>query len=241
MKEVAASKENIVEKETVTEEENVTTDQEFNPFITPEYLAYEEQEEERRRKESKDKANEGVNDQEQPFHTDILQSPSHSLLHLLSSSKKTPSKSPSLPKGSPPKDPTPPASSPPSSNAESSSESSRDHLSPPPSETTSKHKLINEPVNPSDLHEQVKTLTTMVTNLAKQVEDFQGTKQQIDNFMKADLDGMIKTYTNDYLTDNLVGILTPQVTSLVEPIKENLEHRIKSVVRKMLSTTQFTL
>lgn len=81
----------------------------------------------------------------------------------------------------------------------------------------------------------------MVTNLAKQVEYFQGTKQQIDKFMKADLDGMIKTYTNDYLMDNIVGIITPQVTCLVEPIKDNLEHRIRSVVRKMLSTTPFTL
>lgn len=81
----------------------------------------------------------------------------------------------------------------------------------------------------------------MVTNLAKQVEDFQVAKQKIDKFLKADLDGLIKTFTYDYLTDNLVEIVTPEVTSLIEPIKDNLEHRIRSVVKKMLSTTPFTL
>lgn len=59
--------------------------------------------------------------------------------------------------------------------------------------------------------------------------------------MKADLNGLIKTFTFDYLTDNLVEIVTPEVTSLVEPIKDNLEHKIRSVVKKMLSTTPFTL
>lgn len=59
--------------------------------------------------------------------------------------------------------------------------------------------------------------------------------------MKVDLDGLIKTFTFDYLTDNLVEIITPEVKSLIEPIKDNLEHKIRSVVRKMLSTTPFTL
>ena len=59
--------------------------------------------------------------------------------------------------------------------------------------------------------------------------------------MKADLTGLIRTFTLDYLTENLVEIVTPEVTSLVAPIKDNLEHRIRSVVKKMLSTTPFTL
>ena len=64
----------------------------------------------------------------------------------------------------------------------------------------------------------------MVTSLAKQVEDFKEAKQQIDKFMKADLTGLIRTFTLDYLTENLVEIVTPEVTSLVAPIKDNLEH-----------------
>ena len=61
--------------------------------------------------------------EEQPFDTNIfLQSPSRSLLHLSSSTKKTPSEKLPLPKDSPPKDPTPPAASS-SSHNESSSES----------------------------------------------------------------------------------------------------------------------
>ena len=81
----------------------------------------------------------------------------------------------------------------------------------------------------------------MVTGLAKQVEDFQEAKQKIDKFMKADLTGLIRTFTLDYLTENLVEIVTPEVTCLVAQIKDNLEHRIRSVVEKMLSTTPFTL
>lgn len=240
MKEAAATEENVdnqekdkelekqIEQETELEKKD-EGDEEFNRWINDETQFGPQPEKE-------------VTIEGQPFDTNIfLQSPSHSLLHLSSSSKKTPPKSPSLHKCSPPKDPTPPTSSPPCSNDESSSESSPDYSSPPPSETISKQKSINEPVNPVDLQEQVKNLTTMVTNLAKQVEDFQGTKQQIDKFIKADLVVMIKTYTNDYLMENLVGIITPQVTSLVEPLKDNLEHRIKSVVKKMMFTTPFTL
>lgn len=59
--------------------------------------------------------------------------------------------------------------------------------------------------------------------------------------MKANLSGMIKTFTLDYLTDNLVEIVTLEVTNLIEPIRDNLDHRIRSVVKKMLSTTPFTL
>jgi hypothetical protein len=55
----------------------------------------------------------------------------------------------------------------------------------------------------------------MVTKLAKQVEDFQESKQKIDQFLKADLDGLIKTFTYDYLTENLVDIVTPEVTALI--------------------------
>lgn len=208
-------------EENVDEQENFTSDQGFDSFITPEYVA---QEEERRRKE---------NEEKEAFDTNIF-------LQSSSQSKQTSSKQPPLPTASPPKDPTPPASSS-SSHNESSSESSPEQSSPPPSETASKQQSINEPTKPVDLQEQVTNLTTLVTNLAKQVEDFQEAKQQIDKFMKADLEGIIKTFTFDYLTDNLVDIVTPQVTSLVEPIKDHLEHRIRSVVKKMLSTTPFTL
>lgn len=208
-------------EENVDEQENFTSDQGFDPFITPEYVA---QEEERKRKE---------NEEKEAFDTNIF-------LQSSSQSKHTSSQQPPIPTASPPKDPTPQASSS-SSHNESSSESSPEQSSPSPSETASKQQSINEPPKPVDLQEQVTKFTTLVTNLAKQVEDFQEAKQQIDKFMKADLDGLIKTFTFDYLTNNLVEIVTPEVTSLVEPIKDNLEHKIRSVVKKMLSTTLFTL
>jgi hypothetical protein len=147
---------------------------------------------------------------------------------------------PPPPQDSPPKDPTPPASSS-SSHNELSSESSPEHSSPTPSETASKQHSINEPNQPVDLQEQVNKLTTMVTGLAKQVEDFQESKQLIDKFLNSNYTGFIKTVTQDYLTENLVEIVTPEVANLIEPIKDNLDHRIRSVVKKMLSTTPLTL
>jgi hypothetical protein len=203
------------------EQEPFNTHLDFDPFITPEYVA---QEEERRRKETEEK---------EAFDTNLF-------LQSSSQSKQTSSQQPPLPAASPPKDPTPPASSS-SSHKESSSESSSEHSSPKPSETVSKQQSVNEPPKPVDLQEQVNSLTTMVTKLAKQVEDFQESKQKIDQFLQADLDGLIRTFTYDYLTDNLVEMITPEVANLLEPINDNLDHRIRSVVRKMLSTTPFTL
>lgn len=244
MKEAAATEENIdnqekdkelekqIEQETKLEKED-EGNEEFKRWINDETQFGPQPEKE-------------VTIEEQPFDPEkFIQTPQNSTsIPPLETSTKDPTspKAPTPPKDSPPKYSTPPIS-PLGSDDKSTSESSSSshHSSPPPSVTTSKHKSIKKPDNPVDLQEQVQHLTTMVTNLAKQVEDFHGTKQQIDKFMKADLDGMIKTYTNDYLTENLVGIMTPQVTSLVEPLKDNLEYRIKSVVRKMLSTTPFTL
>jgi hypothetical protein len=203
------------------EQEPFDTHLDFDPFITPEYVA---QEEERRRKETEEK---------EAFDTNLF-------LQSTSQSKQTASEQPPHPEASPPKDPSPPASSS-SSHNESSSESSPEHSSPKPSETVSKQQSVNEPPKPVDLQEQVNSLTTMVTKLAKQVEDFQESKQKIDQFLQADLDGLIRTFTYDYLTDNLVEMITPEVANLLEPINDNLDHRIRSVVRKMLSTTPFTL
>lgn len=203
------------------EQEHTATYQEFDLFITPEYIA---QEEERRRKEKEEK---------EAFDTNIF-------LQSSSQPKQTASEQLQPPATSPPKDPTPPASSS-SSHNESSSESSPEHSSPTPSETASKQQSINEPAKPVDLQEQVNTLTTLVTNLAKQVEDFQESKQKIDKFLKADLEGIIKTFTYDYLTENLVEIVTLEVTNLIQPISNELEHRIRSGIKKLLSTTSFTL
>lgn len=212
-------------EENVGGQENIATDLEFDHFIIPEFFAREAEEaEERRRKE---------NEEKNTFDTNIF-------LQSSSQSKQTSSVQPPPPQDSPPKDPTPPASSL-SSHNESSSESSPEHSSPIPSETASKQQSINEPTKPVDLQEQVNTLTTMVTGLAKQVEDFQESKQQIDKFLNADFSGFIKTVTLDYFTENLVEIVTPEVTNLIEPIRDNLDHRIRSVVKKMLSTTPFTL
>ncbi|MCO6516373.1 MAG: hypothetical protein J6586_07735, partial [Snodgrassella sp.] len=215
--------------ETVNLEENVggqehtATDQEQEYLITPEFLAREAEEaEERRRKE---------NEEKNAFDTNIF---------LQSSSQQKSSAQPPPPQDSPPKDPTPPASSSDSHN-ESSSESSPEHSSPTPSETESKQHSINEPKQQEDLQEQVNKLTNTVTKLTKQVEEFQESKQLIDKFLNSDYEGFIRTATHDFLTENMVDMITPTVANLLEPINDNLDHRIRSVTRKMLSTTPFTL
>jgi hypothetical protein len=210
-------------EENVGGQENIATDQEHEYLITPEFLAREAEEaEERRRKE---------NEEKNAFDTNI---------YLKSSSQQTSSAQPPPPQDSPPKDPTPPASSSNSHN-KSSSESSPEHSSPTPSETASKQQSINEPKQPIDLQEQVTILTNMVTNLTKQVEDFQESKQLIDKFLHSDYEGFIRTTTHDFLTENLVEMITPTVAEILEPINDNLDHRIRSITRKMLSTTPFTL
>lgn len=92
-----------------------------------------------------------------------------------------------------------------------------------------------------ELQEQVKTLATMVTTLSQQVEDLQQTKAQVDESMTADMDATIKAYTEDYLTNNLVAIATPEVSNLLTQINSSLNRKIKEVVERMLRNTPYYL
>lgn len=67
------------------------------------------------------------------------------------------------------------------------------------------------------------------------------TKQRVDDFLAEDMDALIKKYTNEYLTNNLGEITTYEVKKLIQPIKSQLNDRIKHVIENMLSSTAFHL
>lgn len=57
----------------------------------------------------------------------------------------------------------------------------------------------------NNLQEQVATLTTMVTGLSKQVEEFHDLKQWVDEYLEkdVDMDEIVQKCTDKYLSDNL--------------------------------------
>ena len=84
-------------------------------------------------------------------------------------------------------------------------------------------------------------LTTMVTSLSKQVEELQGVKSKVDEFLGDDVEAVLKAFAEEYLTNNLQPITENTVVSLIEPIKTQLNQRIKHTVEKMLGSTTFYL
>lgn len=93
----------------------------------------------------------------------------------------------------------------------------------------------------NQLQDQLTTLTNTVTGLAQKVEELQETKQRVDEFLSEDMNELIKKYTNEYLTNNLGELTSTKVKKLVQPIKSQLNDRIKHVVEKMLSSIAFHL
>lgn len=219
----------MIEVAVTADKEAKDTDEDFDPFITDEDLkqiALEEEE------ESSVIPDTEITEQEVPFDTDsLIQSPKDSPPRIHSPLKDTP------PEDQPT---TPPVLSP-------TSQESSSHSSPPPTQTISTNKSIKKPVNPmiaeavnrikkavkharvkkqNELQNQIETLTTMVKSLSQQVDEFDKTKQRVNEYMSRDMDEIIQEYTNEYLTNNLTDITSKEVKNLIKPIKHQLNERI---------------
>ncbi|PWA39018.1 hypothetical protein CTI12_AA577420 [Artemisia annua] len=242
-------------------QENVVTEQ--TELITPEFVAQVQIEDElkkkeeiqRKAKEETDRLLRGLDQDEEHFDTDnLLNTPPHSS-----------SQNPPIPSGSPSKDPSPPPSEP----EHKSSSSSSSHHSPPPAKKTRKdksnkkkkggkaaltaskrikkaldlaRKKKKETQQPTgDLHDQVQLLSQQVKTLTSQVKDLQDANELVNKVLHADMDGMIKEYTTEYLNDNLAAIAEPAVSTLMEPIRSKLNTRIKHNIERMLESTPFYL
>ena len=87
--------------------------------------------------------------------------------------------------------------------------------------------LVLSEQHDDDLQVQMQKMTTLVAQLSEEVKGLRETKAQVDKYMTADMGEMIKDYTNDYLAENLVTAVSPELFELLRPIRQELNTRIR--------------